>query len=168
MGGVFIHSRWNLFTSHFVSSIATLVASLPLVLGLMYPSHTRSCCLKVLLGAIQGYLGHVVSPSGASSSLSSLLDVDKCLPSTSSHRLLPLLPRFRGMRPIGSPKLPTNCLGHLVAHRRQLPLTLLQYTSPFQITIVYIPLTHHLHLYDPRLQQYVPSSCQANQNDGFL
>ena len=114
----------------------------------MYPPHTRSCSTETWIGASQRTLGRPLLPSAASSSLSSLLDVNKCLPPTGSHRLLPLVARFKGMWPIGSPKLPTSGLGYLLVYTWQLPPALLYYAGPFQIVFACVPLTHDLHSYD--------------------
>ena len=116
-GGEFIRSEWKSFTSRSILHFPSLDNGLPLAVESMYPPHTRSRSTVAWTGASQGSRGRALLPSGSSSSLSSSLDVNKCLPALlGSHRLLPLLARFRGMRPTGSPKLPTNGLGHLLTH----------------------------------------------------
>ena len=79
-GREFIRSEWKSLTSHSIFSIPTWDSGSPLVLGSMYPPHTRSRSTKGLIRARQGSVGRAQLPSHASSSLSSSLDVNKCLP----------------------------------------------------------------------------------------
>ena len=90
--------------------------------GIDVPAHTRSRSTMAWTRASQGSRGRALFPSGSSSSLSSSLDVTNASRPTSSHHLLPLLARSRGMRLAGSPRLPTNGLGHLLTHTWQLLL----------------------------------------------
>ena len=80
LGGEFIRSEWKSFTSHSILSTPSLGIALPLLLESMYPHHTRSRSTVAWTGASQGSLTHALLPSGASSSLSSSLDVNKCGP----------------------------------------------------------------------------------------
>ena len=115
-GGEFIRSEWKSFTSLSILAIPSQDNGFLLVLRSMYPPHTRSCSTETWTGASQRSLGRALLPSAASSSLFSSLDVNKCLPPTSSHRLVSLLAKFRDMQLAGSPKLPISGLGHLLTH----------------------------------------------------
>ena len=115
-GGEFIRSEWKSLTSCSIFAILSRGNGSPLLLKSRYLPHTRSCSTDTWTRASQGSLRHALLPSATSSLLSSSLDVNKCLPPTGSHYLLPLLARFRGVQPTGSPRLPTNSLGRLFAN----------------------------------------------------
>ena len=78
--GEFMHSEWKSFTSRSILSTPSLGIALRLLLESMYPPHTRSRSTVTWTGASQGSLTRALLPSGASSSLSSSLDVNKCGP----------------------------------------------------------------------------------------
>ena len=80
LGGEFIRSEWKSFTSRSTLSTPSLGIVLPLLLESMYPPHTSSHSTVAWTGASQGSLTCALLPSGASSSLSSLLDINKCGP----------------------------------------------------------------------------------------
>ena len=79
-GGEFIHSEWKSFTLRSILRFPSSNNGLPLAVESMYPPHTRSRSTETWTGASQGSRGRALLPSGSSSSLSSSLDVNKCLP----------------------------------------------------------------------------------------
>ena len=79
-GGEFIRSEWKSFTSRSILRFPSSDNGLPLAVESMYPPHTRSRSTVAWTGASQGSRGRALFPSGSSSSLSSSLDVNKCLP----------------------------------------------------------------------------------------
>ena len=78
-GGEFIHSECKSFTSQSILHFPSLDNGLPLAVESMYPPHTMSISTETWAGASQGSRGCALLPSGSSSSLSSSLDVNKCL-----------------------------------------------------------------------------------------
>ena len=79
-GGEFIRSEWKLFTSRSILRFPSSNNGLPLAVESMYPPHTRSHSTETWIGTSQGLRGRALLPSSLSSSLSSSLDVNKCLP----------------------------------------------------------------------------------------
>ena len=79
-GGESIRLEWKSFISRSILAIPSWDNGFPLVLRSMNPPHTRSRSTETWTGASQRSLGRALLPSLASSSLSSSLDVKKCLP----------------------------------------------------------------------------------------
>ena len=78
--GEFIHSEWKSFTSRSILSMPYLHVGWPLLVESRYPPHTRLRSTEAWTGASQWSLGYTILTSGASSSLSSSLDANKCGP----------------------------------------------------------------------------------------